>query len=133
LLAFCAAVVLLAGCLASGKAYLWCIPLQQAMHECCCVADHEANADEQPAVRFACCDVRTVGVLPAARAPSAHHVVPAAPATRARLPLALVDPAALVLAPEPTPQPARPRRYGLARAGPWFASDACVRLHVLHC
>jgi hypothetical protein len=125
------AVVLLWGSTAAGKAYLWCIPLQQAIHECCCAAEHEAPR-EQPAVRVACCDVQAVAALPAAKPLSPPPALPPVPVDVASLPAAVVEPAYL-LAKGPPPRPARSQRYGLTRAGPRFASDACVRLQVLHC
>jgi hypothetical protein len=130
LFALFAAVALLWSATSAGKTYLWCVPLQQALHECCCATEHEVP--QQPTVRFACCDVQAVGALPAARPPSPPAALPPALLSVASLPPAVVEPASVPV-PKPAQKPPRSLRYGLTRAGPWFASDACVRLHVLHC
>jgi hypothetical protein len=130
--ALCAAVVLVAGSLASGKAYLWCVPLQQAMHDCCCAAERQAPVDELPTVRRVCCDVQTVGDLPTVRVPPQTPGVPPALLTGSVLPPAPVEPAR-TFPQRLASRPPRSVRYGLTRAGPSFASDTCIRLQILRC
>jgi hypothetical protein len=134
LVALCAAVVLVAGSLASGRAYLWCVPLQQAMHDCCCPPEQHAPVDEQPAVRRVCCDVQIAGDLPVVRVPPPGTGLPASGALLASfiLPAPPAEPARR-LAQRPTSRPPRSLRYGPTRAGPSFASDTCIRLQIFRC
>jgi hypothetical protein len=131
-LALCAAVVLVAASLASGKAYLWCVPLQQVMHDCCCAGEREAPVDEQPTVRRVCCDVETVGDLPTVRVPPQATGVPPALLTGSVLPPTPAEPARIFLR-RLASRPPRSVRHGLTRAGPSFASDTCIRLQTLRC
>lgn len=126
--------------LTAGKAYWWCIPMQQAMVEPCCEHElddgHEGggaqDATESPSLEGQCCVGKSVAELPATAAPGAPERVALGPALLVSLP-------PLTMLPEPSPAPraapvrAAPRRWSPTRDGPRFASERCVELQVFRC
>jgi hypothetical protein len=121
--------------LTAGRAYWWCIPMQQAVLEPCC--DHEADDEaaaplEGAAVERECCIGKKVGQLPAVDAPAAPERLALAPVAIIALPL----PAPVLgaaLSPRPLRPHAAPRRHGPTRDGPRSASERCVHLQVFRC
>ena len=135
--ALCLLVLFVAASVSAGKAYLWCVPMQQAMHDCCCAAAHGTDQDlrlgELPAVHEpCCCTSHLVGELPATHVPPPVDSVPPALATFVVVPECLVEPPRL-LAQRLTSLPPRLQRYGPTRAGPRSASATCAALQVFRC
>ena len=133
-IALVALVTLVVATIAAGKAYLWCVPLQRAMADCCCASGHDdAAGREQPTIaRACCCDVQAVGALPAVRELPAGAELPPAVVAYSVMPPAPVVPARTRVL-RPAFPPSRPLRHGLTRAGPRFASDTCIRLQTFLC
>lgn len=129
------ALTLILASLTAGKAYWWCIPMQQAVVEPCCEheADEAASPLEGAAVERECCIGKKIGELPAADAPGAPERLALSPVAVIALPL----PAPVVgeaLSPRPVRAHAAPRRHGPTRDGPpRFALDRCVALQVFRC
>jgi hypothetical protein len=129
------AAVVLVATLASGRTFLWCGAMERAMATCCCpVDDADAVRTEGPALRTACCDVRSFGDLPAGAAASAALQMPPAPLAFVALP-ALPTPeiAARACAEASNHAPVH-ARYGLSRAGPHPSARArAALLQVFRC
>jgi hypothetical protein len=134
--ALCVIALFVTASVTSGKAYLWCVPMQQARHDCCCDAAHgpdqELRLGEYPTIRESCCDSQVIGELPAARVPPPVDGVPPALVTAVGVLPVLVEPPR-GLAQRWTSLPPRLRRYGPTRAGPRSASDTCIKLQVFRC
>jgi hypothetical protein len=133
--ALCLLTLFVTASIISGKTYLWCVPMQQAMHACCCAradgTEPDVRPSELPAVRESCCISQVVGELPVAPIPPVE-AVPPVPSTFVVVPKGLVEPPP-VLAQRSSFLPPRLRRYGPTRAGPCSASDSCIKLQVFRC
>ena len=139
LLALGVGVLVVLAALASGRSYLWCASMQQAMRDCCCPAaaepaDASASATS-PRAGKACCDEHAAGELPdSGTAHSASVPIPPPLAT-------LTEPAP----PSPTttgarwraasaaPAPAPKSRYGPSPPAGRHATEICASLQVYRC
>ena len=129
-------VVFVTASVTAGKAYLFCIPMQQAVQACCCASEHrpdpEQIAREGAAIERTCCDGRFVDELPTWSTPAPPASVPPAVITVADV---AVVPSVRVASFERRVEslPPRAARYGPSRAGPRSAADVCIDLQVFRC
>jgi hypothetical protein len=134
--ALCLLAIFVTASVTAGKAYLFCIPMQQAVQACCCAGEHrpdpEQIAREGATIERTCCDGRFIDELPTSSTPAPHASVPPAMITIAD---PIVVPAVRTTSFERRVDPLPPRaaRYGPSRAGPRSAADACVDLQVFRC
>jgi len=122
--------------LASGRAYMWCVAMEQAVSHCCCDGDDQGDGLHEvaraPALKAACCASRAQEDLPATQAtPPAIEVPPALAAASE-----VVEP--VLEHPRPTARRVAARapastRYGPTRAGPRSAAGRCAALQVFRC
>ena len=133
--ALAALVVVLSSALLSGQSYLFCLMMERPVEACCCAPEPapEGVSDpaEHPEVRSGCCESRGGAELAKGRvAATASEVPPATLSTIARLPALAVIPRAQTSS---RVGRAVPLRSSQIRAGPWAASDTCVRLQIFRC
>jgi len=132
----CIVALFVTASVASGRAYLWCAPMQQGMHDCCCDADRGTSQDprhgESPTLRKSCCDSQVISELPAARIPPPADGVPPALAMNVVAPSVLVEPLR-VLERRALDRQACAQRYGPTRVGLRSSSDTCIKLQVFRC
>jgi hypothetical protein len=141
LVALVAAIVLLAATLVSGTGYLWCVPMQRAMRDCCCNANGASDSSiklgdaGEPAptlARACCCHSRVADALPSAGIGQPLEGVPPALATVAALPAVAVDRPRAMSSRSLVPRPP-PAAFERTRAGPRSAAAVCVVLQVFRC
>jgi hypothetical protein len=138
LAAFFLAAVMLLGALTAGRSYLWCSMMAQAVEACCCEPAGEDDGapvgDARGGARLhaACCERHGYGdVARGSFAADKLEVPDAMPVTLAAPPVLLAPP---VPAPSLVPATVLASACGGAiRAGPWAASDTCIRLQVFRC
>ena len=133
----CLLALFVVASLVSGSTYLWCAPMQQAMHGCCCDAESMSEPDlvAQPGatLREPCCDSRHVAELTTGHVPTPMSGVPAALATGVDAPILVLGSPCASARHFVLPRPPAVARYGPTRAGPQSAAAACVVLQVFHC
>ena len=132
--ALAALVVVLSSALLSGQSYLFCLMMERPVEACCCAPEASTLGDApvfHPEIRNGCCESRAGAELAKARvATTASEVPPATLSTIARLPALAAIPRARTSS---RVGRAVPLRSSQIRAGPWAASDTCVRLQIFRC
>jgi hypothetical protein len=131
----CLAAIVLAATLGGGRAYVWCSMMQQRVETCCC--DPAPRAQEERGetgqeLRGGCCESRHAATFGMSTTSPQALEVPAA------LPAACVPRTEPVLAVPKwsslrVPAASVGLRERTIRAGPYGASDVCIRLQVFRC